>query len=212
MSIADIVATRGIPSVVHFTTNRGTLGILASRLLKSRARLNQDEQLAHIFQPNARDRVKDAAWLDYVNLSISRINLSFFGYAGNWHKERDFWWCILEFSPEILSHHGVKFTTTNNIYTGVQRGEGQAGLEALFAEAVHLYTHHFARRDPGMPPFLPTCNQAEVLYPGQVSTEYLRAMHVRTPESADELAAQMSAVKHPSVDIIVSPNLFTGID
>ncbi|MDF5857589.1 hypothetical protein P4197_03525 [Pseudomonas aeruginosa] len=91
MSIKQFIKQRGIESVVHFTTNRGSLGIFACNALKSRQRLNADEQLKHIFQPNARYRDKDLAWLDYANLSISRINMNFFNTcSGSWHRERDF--------------------------------------------------------------------------------------------------------------------------
>lgn len=82
MSIERFIKDRKIESIVHFTTNRGSLGIFASEALKSRKRLAVDEQLQHIFQPNAQNRNKDAAWLDYANLSISRINTSFFGFSG----------------------------------------------------------------------------------------------------------------------------------
>lgn len=63
MTIQQLIAERGIESILHFTTNRGSLGLFASRALKSRQRLNADQQLKHIFQPNARYRDKDRAWL-----------------------------------------------------------------------------------------------------------------------------------------------------
>ena len=111
MTIQQLIAERGIESILHFTTNRGSLGLFASRALKSRQRLNADQQLKHIFQPNARYRDKDRAWLDYANLSVSQINTAFFRTcSGSWHKEKDFFWCILDFTPEILLHDDVWFT------------------------------------------------------------------------------------------------------
>lgn len=207
-----MVKIRGISSVLHFTTNSGTLGILASKALKSRARLNVDQQLKHIFQPNAKHRGKDVAWLDYVNLSVSRINSQFFETcASSWHKERDFWWCILDFSPEILTHGGVWFATTNNIYSGVRRQQGEDGLAALFADYVLRWSGVGVQRPAGLPQNFTTCAQAEVLYPGEVSTRFLKCMHVSRPEAADELAAQVAAVSHCPVPIEVSPELFEGV-
>lgn len=212
MSLQRVVADRGIESVVHFTTNRGSLGVFAAGTLQSRQRLNVDAQLKHIFQPNAAYRGKDVDWLDYANLSISHINSNFFRTASDsWHKERGFFWCILDFSPQILSHEGVWFTTTNNIYTGVSRGQGPDGLEAAFQNPVTLWEGNIARRSPHHPINRTTCPQAEVLYPVGVSTDFLQRIYVRTDSESDELAAQMSAVGHRNVTVVVNPDLFVEI-
>jgi hypothetical protein len=212
MSIEQFIAERGIESVVHFTTNKGSLGIFASKALKSRQRLNADEQLKHIFQPNARYRDKDMAWLDYANLSISRINTNFFNTcSGSWHKEKDFFWCIFDFSPEIMQHENVEFTTTNNIYTGNLRSPGLKGLQQAFQQKTHQYSNSYVERAEGFPKNLPTCNQAEILYPGEVSTRYLQRIYVRSEEDSDELAGQIAATAHPPVEVLVRPELFEKI-
>lgn len=212
MSMEEVVSDRGIESIVHFTTNRGSLGVFATGALQSRERLNVDAQLKHIFQPNAAYRGKDAEWLDYANLSITHINSHFFKTASNnWHRERGFFWCILDFSPQILSHDGVWFTTTNNIYTGVRRGQGSEGLEAAFQNPVTLWEGNIVHRSPDLPANRTTCPQAEVLYPVGVSTEYLQRIYVRTESESDELAAQMSAVGHRDVAVEVKPDLFVEI-
>ncbi|WP_312903666.1 DarT ssDNA thymidine ADP-ribosyltransferase family protein [Stutzerimonas nitrititolerans] len=212
MSVESVVAGRAIESIVHFTTNRGSLGVFATGTLQSRQRLNVDAQLKHIFQPNAAYRGKDADWLDYANLSITHINSEFFRTASNnWHRERGFFWCILDFSPQILSHEGVWFTTTNNIYTGVRRGQGPDGLEAAFQNPVTLWDGKMAWRSPNQPTNRTTCPQAEVLYPAGVSTDYLQRIYVRTESESDELAAQMSAAGHREITVVVSPDLFVEI-
>lgn len=212
MSIEKFIAQRGIESVVHFTTNRGSLGIFASKALKSRKRLNEDEQLKHIFQPNAKFRDKDLAWLDYANLSISRINTHFFNTcSASWHKEQNFFWCIFDFSPGIMLHEDVQFTTTNNIYTGNLRGPGLEGLERAFQPRTHQYLGNYAHRTEGFPENQPTCNQAEILYPGEVSTGYLQRIYVRSEEHTDELAGQIAATAHPAVEVLVRPELFDKI-
>lgn len=211
MSLEEVIANRGIESVVHFTTNRGSLGVFATKALKSRQRLHTDHQLKHIFQPNAANRGKDAAWLDYANLSITHINTAFFGASGNWHKEQNFFWCILDFSPEILTHEGVWFTTTNNIYTGVRRSQSYKGLEASFDDPITQWAGRSVRRSLDLPPNRSTCAQAEVLYPREVSTDYLQRIYVRTESESDELAAQMAAVGHRNIVIEISPDLFVEI-
>lgn len=212
MNIAEIVESRKIENIVHFTTNRGSLGVLATKKLKARARLSEDALLKHIFQVNAADRSRDAAWHDYVNLSISKINANFFEVsAGAWHKESDFWWCILAFDPVILDHEGVKFATTNNMYSGVRRAAGASGLEALFEPNIRRWHSSTVTRSATLDQCLPTCPQAEVLYPGEISTDFLKVIYVQTDASADELAGQFAAVAHRFVKIEVRPELFQNI-
>ncbi|MCY4060162.1 MAG: DarT ssDNA thymidine ADP-ribosyltransferase family protein, partial [Gammaproteobacteria bacterium] len=103
---------RGITQVVHFTTVRGVTGVLASCAVKSRKRLPEEHYLEHVFQPNAEFR-KDASWLDYVNLSISRINDWMFDSSVRWHGHEDNPWVVLVLDVELLGDPGVVFATTN---------------------------------------------------------------------------------------------------
>lgn len=214
MSVDQIVRERGITEVLHFTTNKGCLGVLATRALKARRRLSEAEALEFILQINAEDRSRDTEWHDYVNLSISRINAHFFKTSDFKHRGEDLWWCILSFCPEILNHPDVHFTTTNNMYSGVKRAMGAEGLTALFAPSIHQYylaresRNVTATRGPSLPEHLTTCEQAEALYPGEVSTEFLRAIYVANEVHADEVAGQMEVVGHPRVDIMVDPDKF----
>src|SRR3954469_23794344 len=104
MSISEEVKRRGISEVLHFTTNRGLVGILATEKLLSRRRLKEEDYLQFILHNNALVRQeelphfdKSQDWLDFVNLSISEINSSYFGFSGNWAHNQDLWWCILAF-------------------------------------------------------------------------------------------------------------------
>jgi hypothetical protein len=210
MSVADLIAARGITEVLHFTTNRGLVGILYSRAAKSRQRLPNEEQLEHIYTPNAAFR-KDLSWLDYVNLSIGRINSQFFDVAaGRWHRARDIWWCILSFDPVILTHDGVVFSTTNNIYPSVRRGRGEAGLSALFQDTVYGRYGVAVYRTPRLSAAYPTCEQAEVLYPGELSTRFLHRVYVARHEDHDELCGQFAALGVPMIEVVISPAMFNG--
>lgn len=209
MSITDVIARRGIEELLHFTTNRGALGILASKAIKPRARLGADPMLEKIFYPNAENRSRDAGWLHYVNLSVTAINSRFFSIsANNWHRDKDFWWAIFSVTPEVMTHDNVHFTTTNNMYSGVRRQAGEAGLESMFGPLITQYAGSVARRPPSVAASSPTCNQAEVLYPGELSTQHLRLVYAHSERDADELAGQMAAVGHPEVPIVVKPDLF----
>lgn len=212
MSIKEIILERGISEVLHFTTNRGCLGVLATQFLKARKRLNDDETLSFILKINAKDRSRDCQWHDYVNLSISRINTQFFKSSGAQHQNEDLWWCILAFRPEVLEHPGVYFTTTNNMYSGVKRELGVDGLNALFSSKILQYRSQYkvseVERKQNLPTRFTTCEQAEALYPGELSTDFLQAIYVAKECHEEEVAGQLGVVSHRKVDIIVDPAKF----
>ncbi len=206
MTIEEIIEKRSISGILHFTTHLGLVGILDSKFVKSRQRLPKDKRLEFILKPNASMR-KDIAWLDYVNLSVSRINTAFFDISSErWHPE--VWWCILSFDPNILTHEGVYFTSTNNIYPSVIRGQGAKGLEEMFAQRVIARYGSIINRDPTTPDFYPTCIQAEILYPGELSTSYLQRIYVSTGEEQDEVYGQISALHHRDVPVSIDPRVF----
>jgi hypothetical protein len=207
VTVEEVVRARGITEVVHFTTHQGLLGILHSGFVKPRKDLPDDVELEHIYLPNSVYR-KDIPWLGYVNLSISRINLHFFGHSCRWHRESDLWWCILAFDPQILSRAGVVFTTTNNIYTGVVRGENGPGLEALFAPRIVRWSRNVQVRSALTEPNQTTCEQAEVLYPGNLSIKHLNRIYVENEQDEDEVYAQLSLVRRTKIDVKIAPSRF----
>lgn len=208
MTLAEFVAARGISEILHFTTNRGLLGIFATGCIKSRKRLPDESQLEYLFLPNT-DYRKDTAWIDYVNLSISQVNKRFLAWSRRRTRTDDrLFWCILAFDPAILGHPGVLFTTTNNIYTGVKRGENIRDLEALFGEKVHQWGDYYANRARGHEDHLPTCEQAEVLYPKSLSIDYLKRVYVADGETQDEVHAMLGMLGMKRVDVTVQSGLF----
>lgn len=208
MSIQELIERHGIQELLHFTTNKGLLGILDSRSLKSRARLKDSQRLEFILKLNT-PIVKDPGWVDFVNLSISRINSPLFQISsGRWHTDPDIWWCVLAFDPVIMTHDNVHFSTTNNIYPSKILGRGDEALERLFDQTVlgrYAFRH---QRYEGMPTSHTTCEQAEVLYPGEISTKFLKCIYVSTEEDQDDVRGQLLAVDHPPIEVIVSPAVF----
>jgi hypothetical protein len=206
MTIEEIVESRRISEIVHFTTHLGLTGVLHQRTVKARSFLQNDLSLEFILKLNTK-KVFDARWKGYVNLSVSRINKALFGYSENWHPEQN--WRILAFDPMILTHPDVHFVTTNNAYSQhLKRGKDAAALEALFASEVAGIYGETIRRKPGTPDNYTTDVQAEVLYPHSLSTEFLRKVYVRTQAEADEVAGLFSALQHPEVPITVEPHRF----
>lgn len=212
-NIAENFKKRGIAEVLHFTTSNGLLGILNTGKLLSHSELPKEEQLSHIMQINCPDRSRDKDWHGYVNLSISRINGSFFAISQNkWHAKDDIFWCILCFSPEIMSHEGVLFSTTNNAYDMTKRAPELGGFEALFAPQIRLFPTKWANRSKATLDSHTTCNQAEVLYPIAVPLDYLTKIYLSSHDHLHEVEAQMGLCVPElfgKFQLIVAPELFS---
>lgn len=210
--IGEVINRRGIQEILHFTTSNGLVGIVSSGYLLAHSELPKTKILSHITQLNCPDRSRDIDWHHYVNLSISRVNGSFFSISRNrWHAKDDIYWCVLGFSPEILMHEGVHFSTTNNAYNTTKRGTGLPGLEALFAQRVKVFPDRDATRDATTPLNFATCSQAEVLYPIRVSLDYLKSIYVPTEDYYYEAKAQVEVCDSElakRVDIKVAPEYF----
>ncbi|MFZ5495490.1 MAG: DarT ssDNA thymidine ADP-ribosyltransferase family protein [Verrucomicrobiota bacterium] len=211
MKIKDLIAKRGITEVVHFTSHLGLTGVLATKALKCKDQLKKEQYLAHILKINTQKEL-DPGWSGHVHLSLTRINSWLFGISsGNWHK--DVGWRILAFDPEIMTHPDVHFVTTNNAYwQHHKRGKGSAALEELFADTVNGRYGVAQKRSKKQALNLTTCEQAEVLYPGSVSTDFLRRIYVKTADDENEVAAQLYATGFTKIEVVADPKKFVGLD
>jgi hypothetical protein len=162
----------------------------------------------YLFAANAELR-RDLAYLDHVSLSLEHINTEFYRISANkWHRDEPIFWCILAFDPIVLTHNEVVFATTNNIYTSVQRGVGEAGLQRIFANRVVRWAGNTVARTAATPASYPTCFQAEALYPASLSTEHLQRIYVRTAADQSETVGFLKATFHREIDVIVAPEKF----
>ncbi len=217
MQIEQYIENQGISEVLHFTTERGLTGCAGSKAILSRKALNEDQYLSHIASPVSNERKeaqatfnKDEDWLNYINLSISEINTSYFNAAKNWFRGEDKWWCIMSFDPIILAHPGVYFTTTNNIYTSVVRTPGLLGIQAMFAERITRWRGNTVSRN-GRSINLPTCEQAEVLYPNPLDMSFLKIVYVQNQEQAASIHGTLMSFGFQSVNVIIRPEKFLGV-
>ncbi len=60
------------------------------------------------------------------------------------------------------------------------------------------------------PANLPTCEQAEVLYPEAVSTEYLRCIYVDEDDHHDQASGWLQEFGFKDVDVVISTQKFLG--
>lgn len=217
MNIKDLITAKKIEEVLHFTTNNGIVGILATGYLRSRFRLTEDQLLEHILFPNAATRPEEAShfdksenWLDYVNLSISEINSRYFQVSGRWHGAKNVWWGILVFDPVIIEHEGVYFASTNNSYNYCKRGQGVEGFNALFAPSIQCKVDWRILRKNRLDK-LPTCEQAEILYPEKISTQFLKKIYVANESDHDAVLGWLREFDLLNVKVIISKEKFNGM-
>lgn len=210
-SIQKIIADRGIAEVLHFTTNRGLVGILHSGAVLPRDELEVESYIENVRTLNCADRLKDNDWVSYVNMSITRVNGKMLGISKKWHEDDAVWWVVLAFDSAILTDPGVYFTTTNNVYQKVvRRSTGGAGLEDMFSDVVP-WGHYGSNRSRvnSMPSNQTTDVQAEVLYPGKVSIERLSAIYVAEEEYIDQTHAILSTLPTPlRLSVSCKPEIF----
>jgi hypothetical protein len=211
MSIQKIISERGIEEVLHFTTNYGLVGMFSLNKLVSRDQLSKEQALEHITMYNSRYR-SDPQWTSFVNLSISRINSSFFGFSQNWHHEEYDFWVILAFDADILTHENVVFTTTNNIYKKeCIRGKGTPGLTKLFDNQVISKLGQIKPRLSSLPHSWTTCEEAEVLYPDVIDLKHLTKLYVRDENTYALARAALSFNEALDITIEVNENKFKGL-
>lgn len=206
--VVEAARRRGITEVLHFTTNKGAVGVLHDGAIRCRRSLPHEANLEFIYRPNAVDRSRDISWHGYVNLSISRINRSMFDSSRGWHDGDGISWVIFAFDPEILGDPGVVFATTNNAYPTVRRAEGVAGFEQLFRDSIPWgYYGSVHRRRRATPVTYTTDPQAEVLYPWALSLECLAGIYVQDEACLEQIEGLLG-VFDLNVEPELSPEVF----
>ena len=203
--IAMAANERRITRIVHFTRISGLVGILASLAVKARSDLPKDSHLKYVFEENATDRSRDLRWHGYVNLSVSEINVRMFRHSVRWHPNDE--WAILEFDPDILTHPGVVFSTTNNAYDVSHRAAGLEGFNQMFALEIPWGNFGAVSNRRGRGSHQPTNPQAEVLYPFKLSLEHLDAIIVGDEDTYDSVEGALSPFP-PNPRIACVPEAF----
>jgi ssDNA thymidine ADP-ribosyltransferase, DarT len=216
-SVLNFLKFHQITEVLHFTTNLGLVGCLATDLLLPRSKLKDEEILEHILFHNTPFRPEESPefdksenWIDYVNMSISAISSHLFRYSSKkWHAGKDISWFIMSFDISILEHDGVYFSTTNNKYEFAERASGVPGLSALFRPTIQRRVGWTVAR-AARPLWLTTCEQAEVLYPHGVALDHLRTVYAQEGEDADWANAVLATYGRTDVKVCIDPAKFQG--
>jgi hypothetical protein len=66
------------------------------------------------------------------------------------------------------------------------------------------------RRHEALPHFWTTCEQAEVLYPGELSLDHLQRIYVAKGFDQDDVYGQLAAIGWRDVEVQIAPERFFG--
>ncbi|ELS44108.1 Hypothetical protein PSSB64_4488 [Pseudomonas syringae pv. syringae B64] len=216
--LIEEIERRGVTELLHFTTNRGIVGALDSGYLLSRYRVGQEDSLRYILHCNSTNRPEESDffdksehWIDFVNLSISEINRRYFEFSQGWHLNADVWWGILSFDVAAMADENVYFATTNNSYEFCIRKKGLEGFSDLFAPVIRRKSPSWSAYRLARAENLPTCEQAEVLYPGALPIQYLRRIYVLNETCHDAVIGWLGEFGHADVDVQINPQKFQGV-
>ena len=196
--------SRGVDQLLHYTTQKGVHGTIASHAILSRAQLDDEDYLVHIREP-VWPR-KDPRWINHISLSVTTINDLLFSQS-RYHYPH-LWWAVFAIDPAILDDEGVVFTTTNNIFPAVNRAPGVDGFESMFAKEVEGRWGAISTR-AGVGDAQPTDRAAEVLYPARIGSGHIQAVYVLEPDHRNLILAWCEALGHPDLAVEVRPNVFT---
>lgn len=170
------LATHSIYNLYHFTAVSNLPRIFRTGAVCSREVLDTKNKL-HLVECGGTDRshqLDDILGNDrYVSLSYkARMPMAY-------ECERVSHLCYLVFDCSVAARRGVLFTNRNAASPAAQRAEGLEGLRAVNFEAV---LSNSARRGTDAH----TLRQAEVLVPGQISTNDILYVAFRSQASLEE--------------------------
>jgi ssDNA thymidine ADP-ribosyltransferase, DarT len=175
VSVTRRARERGVTEILHYTSERGVMGSVMKGELLSREQVENDDDVAFIFE-GIWER-KDPDWVDYISLSVSRINADL--YRRSRKNFPDYWWAVLSFDVAILDHDDVWFTTTNNSHPPCERGQRIEGFEAMFGSPIEWGWYGTKKwRNATCPDAWPTDRAAEVLYPTRIPLSFLQKVYV----------------------------------
>jgi len=176
------VATRGIPSLLHFTRLANLPAILANGIMPRHTLIEGGVPFEH------NDEIRLDGHQDASCFTIGWPNYKMF-YTARCNNP-GVKWAVIECSSSILWEKDCIFSA-ENAASGTARAvpdvvrRGVLGIRAMYAETVGKPT----RAEMGLPAHFPTNPQAEVLVFGVVEPRYFLHVHIDDWQSRQAFAA-----------------------
>lgn len=189
--IKEVVATRSIFNVIHFTQTKNLDDILKNGIVSRKKLLEGGKNF--IFNDHLRLDEK----IDYSCFSVEFPNVEMLRALR--YRTNDASWAILVFSSEILYDYDCLFYYTNAASNEVRNKdiiefEGASALDKLFTWSHEERHHYLCNNDP-------TDVQSEVMIKDDVSIDYLRFCSINDRD--DFLRFQ---VAYPNIEFQYAPD------
>lgn len=202
MSAFDILKTRGVSRLCHFTKFQSFThiitsdhGILASSSIRSDTK-------------NVTDTARYDGELDYICCSVEYPNSWFLKKAIQNDSDKIFKeWVALYINLDILNHRVAKFCPCNaSKASGAYIEKQMENLDSIFAASVSTFPYP---RSSKMIAACPTDGQAEILIKGSIPEDYIIGIAVGNLDIAGRIHAMFKLYEIKPIPIYMAPDVLT---
>ena len=202
MSAYDILTTRGVTRLCHFTKFQNLTHIITSAdgVLASSS-IRQDTK-------NVNDTARYDGELDFVCCSVQYPNSWFLKKAMQNNSDKIFReWVVLYIDLSILKYKNTKFCPCNaSKDKGAYISKNMDNIDSIFASTVSTFPYP---RTSKMLSCCPTDGQAEILIENSIPREYIKGIAVGNEDVAGCVCSilKMYGVEH--ISIYIAPDVLT---
>jgi len=202
MSAYDVLTTRGVTRLCHFTKFQGLTHIIPSAdgILASSS-IRQDTK-------NVTDTARYDGELDYVCCSIQYPNSWFLKKAIQNNTDKIFKeWVVLYVDLSILKYKCAKFCPCNASRANGAYIDGRMdNINSIFATSVPTFQYP---RSTKMLASCPTDGQAEILIKDSIPREYIIGIAVGNEDVAKRVYAMLKMYDMKNIPVYIAPDVMT---
>lgn len=202
MSAYDILVTRGVTRLCHFTKLQNLTHIITSEdgVLASNS-IRQDTK-------NVNDKARYDGELDFVCCSVQYPNSWFLKKAMQNNLSKIFEdWVVLYVNLGVLQSKNAKFCPCNaSKSSGAYIDNNMDNIDSIFATNVTTFAYP---RSPKMLSCCPTDGQAEILIESSIPRKYIDGIAVGNEDVAKRVYAMLKMFDMADVTIYIAPDVLT---
>jgi hypothetical protein len=202
MSAYDVLKTRGVTRLCHFTKFQSLTHIITSAegILASSS-IRQDTK-------NVNDTARYDGELDSVCCSVQYPNSWFLNAAMQNNPDQIFKdWVVLYVDLSILKYKNAKFCPCNaSKSSGAYINGNMDNIDSIFATYIHISRY---QRSPKMLSCCPTDGQAEILIEDSIPREYINGIAVGDEDVANRVYTMLKIYGMVHIPLYVAPDVLT---
>ncbi|WP_251391883.1 DUF4433 domain-containing protein [Mediterraneibacter agrestimuris] len=202
MSAYDILTTRGVTRLCHFTKFQNLTHIITSvEGILASSSIRQDTK-------NVNDTARYDGELDFVCCSVQYPNSWFLKRAMQNNLDKIFReWVVLYIDLSILKYKNIKFCPCNaSKENGAYISKNMDNIDSIFASTVSTFDYP---RTSKMLPCCPTDGQAEILIENSIPREYIKGIAVGNEDVAGRVYSILKMYGVEYISIYIAPDVLT---